>query len=72
VYSVSFSPSAGRIASGSLAGKLYVWDVDTGKVSASYTGKGDIFEVGFDATERRVAACFSSSIVSIVDVGDQP
>jgi len=67
VYSVSFSPSAEFLASGSLAGKLYIWDVKTGEVDTSYTGKGDIFEVGFDVTEKKVAACFSSNIVSIVD-----
>ena len=67
VYSISFSPSASYIASGSLAGKLYVWSVEEGKVLTSYTGKGDIFEVAWNKEETRIAACFSSNAITVVD-----
>mmetsp|Transcript_15664 Transcript_15664/g.31940 ORF Transcript_15664/g.31940 Transcript_15664/m.31940 type:complete len:720 (+) Transcript_15664:236-2395(+) len=67
VYSISFSPSASHLASGSLAGKLYVWSVDAGEVVCSYTGKGDIFEVAWNREETRVAACFSSNAITVVD-----
>ena len=67
VYSVAFSPSGDYIASGSLAGQLYMWNVNEGKVIKSYKGNGDIFEVAWNKEERRLAACFSSNVVSVID-----
>ena len=67
VYSVAFSPSGDYLASGSLAGQLYIWKVDDGAHIKSFKGKGDIFEVAWNAEESRVAACFSSNVVSIID-----
>jgi transducin (beta)-like 1 len=67
VYSVAFSPSGEYLASGSLAGQLYIWDVREGKPIKSFKGKGDIFEVAWNAEETRVAACFSSNVVSVID-----
>ncbi|GMH82333.1 hypothetical protein TL16_g09222 [Triparma laevis f. inornata] len=67
VYSISFSPSADYIASGSLAGKLYIWDANSGQVKSSFTGKGDIFEVAWNKEESRVAACYSSNAITLVD-----
>lgn len=67
VYSVSFSPSGDFIASGSLAGQLYIWNVKDGKTIKSFKGNGDIFEVAWNSQETRVAACFSSNVVSIID-----
>lgn len=67
VYSISFSPSSSYLASGSLAGKLYVWNVEEGKVEKSHSGKGDIFEVTWNGEETRLAACYSSNVISVVD-----
>ena len=67
VYSVSFSPSGDFIASGSLAGQLYIWNVKDGKTIKSFKGNGDIFEVAWNTQETRVAACFSSNVVSVID-----
>lgn len=67
VYSVAFSPSGDYLASGSLAGQLYIWEVREGKPIKSFKGKGDIFEVAWNAHETRVAACFSSNTVSVID-----
>ena len=67
VYSVAFSPSGDYLASGSLAGQLYVWDIEEAKHIKSYNGKGDIFEVAWNKEETRVAACFSSNVVAIID-----
>jgi transducin (beta)-like 1 len=67
VYSVSFSPSGDYLASGSLAGQLYIWNVQEGKHVKSYKGKGDIFEVAWDRLETRVAASFSSNVVAVID-----
>ena len=67
VYSVAFSPSGDFLASGSLAGQLYIWNVQEGKQIKSFKGKGDIFEVAWNKEESRVAACFSSNAVSVID-----
>jgi transducin (beta)-like 1 len=67
VYSVAFSPSGNYLASGSLAGQLYIWNVQEGKHITSFKGKGDIFEVAWNKEETRVAACFSSNVVCIID-----
>ena len=67
VYSVAFSPSGEFLASGSLAGQLYIWKVKEGQHVKSFKGKGDIFEVAWNKEETRVAACFSSNVVSVID-----
>ena len=67
VYSVSFSPSGEFLASGSLAGQLYIWNVREGIHIKSFKGKGDIFEVAWNLEETRVAACFSSDVVAVID-----
>lgn len=67
VYSVAFSPSGDFLASGSLAGQLYIWDVVKHQYIKSYRGEGDIFEVSWNKEETRVAACFSSNVVAVVD-----
>jgi transducin (beta)-like 1 len=67
VYSVSFSPSGDYLVSGSLAGQMYIWRVRDGKHIKNFKGKGDIFEVAWNMEETRVAACFSSNVVNIVD-----
>ncbi|KAL7430209.1 hypothetical protein ACHAXH_003892 [Discostella pseudostelligera] len=67
VYSVAFSPSGDYLASGSLAGQLYIWNVRDGVHIKSFKGKGDIFEVAWNIEESRVAACFSSNVVSVID-----
>ena len=67
VYSVAFSPSGDFLASGSLAGQLYIWNVLEGVHVKSFKGDGDIFEVAWNVEESRVAACFSSNSVSVID-----
>jgi transducin (beta)-like 1 len=67
VYSVAFSPSGDFLASGSLAGQLYIWNIEEGKHIKSYKGRGDIFEVAWNKEETRVAACFSSNVVTVID-----
>jgi transducin (beta)-like 1 len=67
VYSVAFSPSGDYLASGALAGQMYIWDIAKGCHVKSYKGKGDIFEVAWNKEETRVAACFSSNVVAVID-----
>jgi WD40 repeat protein len=67
VYSVAFSPSGDFLSSGSLAGQMYIWDIAIGQPVKSFKGKGDIFEVAWNKEETRVAACFSSNAVAVID-----
>ena len=67
VYSVAFAPSGDYLASGSLAGQMYIWDIEKGEPVKSFKGKGDIFEVAWNKEETRVAACFSSNVVAVID-----
>jgi WD40 repeat protein len=67
VYSVAFSPSGDYLASGSLAGQMYIWDIEENRHIKSYKGTGDIFEVAWNKEETRVAGCFSSNVVAVVD-----
>ena len=67
VYSVCFSPSGDYLASGALAGQMYIWDIKANSHIKSYQGTGDIFEVAWNKEETRVAGCFSSNAVAIVD-----
>ncbi|GKY97528.1 hypothetical protein MPSEU_000711000 [Mayamaea pseudoterrestris] len=67
VYSVAFSPSGDYLSSGSLAGQMYIWDIAIGQPVKSFKGKGDIFEVAWNKEETRVAACFSSNAVAVID-----
>lgn len=67
VYSVAFSPSGDYIATGSLAGQMYIWDIESGRQVKSYRGDGDIFEVAWNKEETRVASCFSNGVVAVVD-----
>jgi len=67
VYSVAFSPSGDYLASGSLAGHLSIWNVKDGALIKTYQGNGDIFEVAWNHHEDKIAACFSTNIVTILD-----
>lgn len=67
VYSVAFSPSGEFLASGSLAGQMYIWNIEQGAPVKSFKGSGDIFEVAWNKEETMVAACFSSNVVTVID-----
>jgi len=67
VYAVAFSPKGDYLASGSLAGQLYIWKISEGKQVLSYKGEGDIFEVAWNVEGTRVASCSSSNVVSLID-----
>lgn len=61
VYSVAFSPDGEYIASGSFDKNLHIWSVKDGQLVKTYNGKGSIFEVCWNSTGDKVAACFSNS-----------
>ena len=68
VYSVAFSPSGEYLASGSFDRCLHIWSVRDGRLIRTYKGNGGIFEVCWNSTGDKVAACFSNNTVCVVDV----
>jgi len=68
VYSVAFSPCGQYVASGSIDKYIYIYSVKEGKPIKSFKGNGGIFEVCFNSTGDKVAACFSNNVVSIIDM----
>lgn len=67
VYAVAFSPDGEYVASGSLDRYLHIWSVKEGVLVRTYKGGGCIFEVAWNSSGNKVAACFSNNVVSVVD-----
>ncbi|KAH8554684.1 WD40-repeat-containing domain protein [Umbelopsis sp. PMI_123] len=68
VYSISFSPDARLLCSGSFDEMLNIWDAKKGTLLKTYKGNGGIFEVHFNKTGEKLAACTSSKQVVILDM----
>jgi len=73
VYAIAFHPSGEFLASGSFDRSLIVWSLKDGSPVKTYSGSGSIFELGWNCTGDKVAACFSNSItedfsVSVFDI----
>eukprot|EP01100_Stratorugosa_tubuloviscum_P012598 TRINITY_DN6020_c4_g1_i1.p1 TRINITY_DN6020_c4_g1~~TRINITY_DN6020_c4_g1_i1.p1 ORF type:complete len:438 (-),score=178.71 TRINITY_DN6020_c4_g1_i1:146-1459(-) len=66
VYSVSFSPCGEYLASGSYDKCLHIWSVKDASLIKTFKGKGGIFDVSWNNTGDKIAACLGNS-VSIVD-----
>nr|KAJ3422503.1 Transducin (beta)-like 1 X-linked receptor 1 [Polyrhizophydium stewartii] len=54
VYSVSFSPNARYLASGSFDQHVKIWSMRDGSLLKTYHGDGGVFEVGWNSTGDRV------------------
>eukprot|EP01103_Thecamoeba_quadrilineata_P015470 TRINITY_DN4901_c0_g1_i1.p1 TRINITY_DN4901_c0_g1~~TRINITY_DN4901_c0_g1_i1.p1 ORF type:complete len:483 (-),score=71.86 TRINITY_DN4901_c0_g1_i1:152-1444(-) len=67
VYSVAFSPSGEFLASGSFDRCLHIWSVKDGSLVRTYKGNGGIFEVCWNNTGDKVAACYSNNTVCVID-----
>jgi len=68
VYSVAFSHNGEFLASGSFDSWLHIWSVKTGEVVRSYRSFGGIFDVAWNATDDKVAACYSTHNVCVIDL----
>mmetsp|Transcript_8164 Transcript_8164/g.25501 ORF Transcript_8164/g.25501 Transcript_8164/m.25501 type:complete len:143 (-) Transcript_8164:482-910(-) len=68
VYSVAFSADGRFLASGSFDRCLHIWSVKDGSLVKTYRGTGGIFEVCWNSDGTKVAACFSSNVVSVLDM----
>ncbi|KAI8637163.1 WD40-repeat-containing domain protein [Parasitella parasitica] len=66
VYSISFSPDARLLASGSFDEVLNVWDAKDGELKKTFKANGGIFEVHFNKTGDKLAACTSNKQVVIL------
>lgn len=67
VYAVSFSPDGQFVATGSLDRYLHIHSVRDGALVRTYKGGGGIFEVDWNASGDKVAACFSNNVVTVLD-----
>eukprot|EP01097_Dermamoeba_algensis_P007853 TRINITY_DN5061_c0_g1_i1.p1 TRINITY_DN5061_c0_g1~~TRINITY_DN5061_c0_g1_i1.p1 ORF type:complete len:486 (-),score=50.70 TRINITY_DN5061_c0_g1_i1:255-1712(-) len=68
VYSVAFSPSGDFLASGSFDKCVHIWSVKDGSLVKTYKGSGGIFEVCWNSTGDKVAACSQSNSVCVMDM----
>jgi transducin (beta)-like 1 len=68
VYSVAFSPNGQYLASGSFDKCLHIWCVRDGSLVRTYQGSGGIFEVCWNKSGDRLAACFSDNTVAVIDL----
>ncbi|RUO96216.1 LOW QUALITY PROTEIN: quinon protein alcohol dehydrogenase-like superfamily, partial [Jimgerdemannia flammicorona] len=71
VYSISFSPDAKYLATGSFDEVLNVWNAEEGTLLKTYRGNGGIFEVHFNKTGDKLAACTSNRQVVILDMREE-
>lgn len=68
VYSLDFSPNAEFLATGSFDRCINIWSVKDGTLLKKFRGDGGIFEVTWSPSGDKVAACFSSNTVTVLDM----
>lgn len=68
VYSVAFSPNGRYVATGSFDKNIYVWSVADGSLVRTCKGEAGIYEVSWNSTGDKVAACFANKTVCVVDL----
>lgn len=68
VYSLDFSPNGEFLATGSFDRCINIWRVKDGRLLKKFRGDGGIFEVTWNPAGDKVAGCFSSNTVSVIDL----
>jgi len=68
IYSIAFSPCGQYLASGSIDNSVMVWSVKDKTLLRRHRGEGEIFEVTWNAAGSKLAACFSSHSVTVMDL----
>jgi len=46
---------------------VHIWSVKDGTIVKSYKGNGGIFEVCWNPTADKVAACFADNTIAVMD-----
>ncbi|KAG0054883.1 hypothetical protein BGZ83_010221 [Gryganskiella cystojenkinii] len=60
VYTVAFNPAGTYIATGSPDHTINIWKVQDGTLAKTYQGEGGIFEVDWNSTGDKLAACVAN------------
>lgn len=68
VYSLSYSPDGQYLVSGSFDRSFCIWSAKDGSLVKRFAGDGGVFEVAWNPVGDKVAACFSSNTVCVVDL----
>ncbi|XP_028403257.1 F-box-like/WD repeat-containing protein TBL1X [Dendronephthya gigantea] len=68
VYSVSYSPDAKFIATGSSDRCVNIWSTQNGTLLYTYQGSGPIFQLQWSPRGDKLAACVSDTTVKLLDV----
>ncbi|KAI8894868.1 WD40-repeat-containing domain protein [Globomyces pollinis-pini] len=66
VYTVAFSPDCQFVASGSFDKSVIIYSLKDGSMVQKYGGDGGVFEVAYNATGNKLAACYSDTKVVII------
>ncbi|KAF9170664.1 hypothetical protein BGX20_008687 [Mortierella sp. AD010] len=68
VYTVAFNPSGTHLATGSPDATINIWRVQDGALIKTYQGEGGIFEVDWNSTGDKLAACVANGTLVVAHV----
>ncbi|OZJ03561.1 hypothetical protein BZG36_03100 [Bifiguratus adelaidae] len=68
VYSITFSPDSKYLASGGFDNTLNLWNTEDGALTRAHKGAAGIFEVHFNTSGDKLAACTSNMQLIVVDI----
>ncbi|KAG0289261.1 hypothetical protein BGZ98_003916 [Dissophora globulifera] len=68
VYTVAFNPAGTHLATGSPDHTINIWRVQDGALVKTYQGEGGIFEVDWNSTGDKLAACVANGTLVVAHV----